>query len=416
MNRMYTKNNISYTLTKVQEQLLDFDIRMFKADGVLCGRLSYAYYNYNMYLLSNKDIYLNKLQEIINEVFSDIENENNYIIADTTLCDGLAGFGFLLSQLHNSNILDDEISNTLDIFSDLSYNCCLKMIESSEFDFFYGAYGLLLFLVENKQYRYCKSILEHLISYAQSNDYLFYNRDEKDTYTRGLNYGFAHGVLSLLNILGSFYQNDIEADKTKTLLIKTIESIDKFSKDHFSPAKYRFTDEHYTYPSFYPYNIYVEETEKSQFMTLDKLQDGIFHFTNRLGWCNSDLGFGFTLYRLGNLLKDDLLLKRAKAICYDTLKRQSFRDCGVNNMYMCHGSAGIAQLYKRIYEQSRDPIFIPPYEFWVNITFEYLCQEMTHELKAEDLNLLSGYLSPMLLLYSYVNDCNSNWDRIFLLS
>lgn len=416
MSHIYTKNKIAATLAKVQDQLLKFDIGLFSTDSVLCGRLSYAYYNYHMHLLSNNDIYLNKLQEIINEVFSDIENKNNYIIIDTTLCDGLAGFGFLLSQLHNANIIDDEISDTLNIFSELSYNCCLKMIEKSEFDFIYGAYGLLLFLLDNKQYKYCKSILEQLISYAQNNDYLFYNRDEKDTYTRGLNYGFAHGILSLLNILGDLHKNGIEADITKNLIMKTINSVDKFSKDHFTPLRYRFTDEHYIYPSFYPYNIYIEEENNSQPMTLEKLNNGVFHFTNRLGWCNSDLGFGFTLYRLGNLLQDNFLLKRAKEICYDTLKRKSFKNCGVNNMYMCHGSTGIAQIYKRIYDQSQDPIFARSYEYWVNITFDYFCQEIKNELKAEDLNLLSGYLSPMLLLHSYANDCESNWDRIFLLS
>ena len=83
---------------------------------------------------------------------------------------------------------------------------------------------------------------------------------------------------------------------------------------------------------------------------------------------------------------------------------------------MCHGSTGVAQLYKRIYEQSNDPIFAKSYEFWVNITFDYFRQEIVNDLDADDLNLLSGYLSPMLLLHSYVGNCDSNWDRIFLLS
>lgn len=415
MNHIYAKQEIANTLTEVQERLLNFDISLFGNDGVLCGRLSYAYYNYSMYLLSNNGVYLNKLQDIINGVFSDIENGQNYIIADSTLCDGLAGFGFLLAQLYESNIIGDEISGTLNVFSELSYSCCLKMIEESEFDFFYGAYGLLLFLLDYKQYEYCKYLLNKILLYAQDNNYLFYNRNEQDTYTRGLNYGFAHGILALLNILGDFYKNGIEVKLVKDLLTKTISSVDKFSKDNFTPSKYRFTNEQYIYPSFYPYNIYVEG-DNSKPMNFAKLNNGIFHFTNRLGWCNSDLGFGFTLYRLGNLLQDDLLLKRAKEISYDTLRRKSFKNSGVNNMYMCHGSTGVAQLYKRIYEQSNDPIFAKSYEFWVNITFDYFRQEIVNDLDADDLNLLSGYLSPMLLLHSYVGNCDSNWDRIFLLS
>lgn len=84
MNHIYTKQEIANTLTEVQERLLNFDISLFGNDGVLCGRLSYAYYNYSMYLLSNNGVYLNKLQDIINGVFSDIENGQNYIIADST--------------------------------------------------------------------------------------------------------------------------------------------------------------------------------------------------------------------------------------------------------------------------------------------------------------------------------------------
>lgn len=162
--------------------------------------------------------------------------------------------------------------------------------------------------------------------------------------------------------------------------------------------------------------IYIDDRIKCKKITIENLKKGIFHYTNRLGWCNSDLGFGFTLYRLGKVLQDESLLKRAKEISYDTIKRQSFINTGVNSMYMCHGSTGIAQLYKRIYELSTDPIYINSYEYWVNITYHYLIKDAKRDINPDDINLLSGYLAPILLLYCYANNCNSNWDKIFLLS
>lgn len=79
-----------------------------------------------------------------------------------------------------------------------------------------------------------------------------------------------------------------------------------------------------------------------------------------------------------------------------------------------HGTGGVALLYKNIFELTDQEIYKKACDYWINETLEYLEVKMDKTFANHDLEILTGWLGPLLLLYDYSYGKVSRWDSFFL--
>ena len=98
-----------------------------------------------------------------------------------------------------------------------------------------------------------------------------------------------------------------------------------------------------------------------------------------------------------------------------TVNRKEYIDTAISDCYICHGSSGVAQLYKKIFEISNKEIYNEAYKHWINITISYMQLEIKKPFSVQDLELLTGWLGPLLTLYSFKGEVKNSWEKVFLM-
>lgn len=141
---------------------------------------------------------------------------------------------------------------------------------------------------------------------------------------------------------------------------------------------------------------------------------------DRLAWCYGDLGVAAALLAAARVearwSKDAVSLARACAL---RPRPPSVRDAGV-----CHGAAGIAHAFNRMYQATGETILRQAALRWLSVTLEMRTEHayggfaafdgVTQAWRA-DPTLLTGTAGVALVLQSMVSDCEPLWDRLLLL-
>jgi lantibiotic biosynthesis protein len=133
--------------------------------------------------------------------------------------------------------------------------------------------------------------------------------------------------------------------------------------------------------------------------------------TSRLAWCYGDLGISAALLwaaraggggPLESGLEDEAILT-----AHRTCSRAP-SDCGVLDAGLCHGSAGLALLYARLYNATGEDRFREHARLWYRGTME--------RRGAGDPGLLTGAAGIGLSLLAGATEIEPGWDRMLLAS
>ena len=211
------------------------------------------------------------------------------------------------------------------------------------------------------------------------------------------NLGLAHGVPGFIALLGRTYSAGIAQDKAKWLLDRAVAWL----------LKQR-----------------LPETSNSCFA--DTISQGAeVRQDCRLAWCYGDAGVVAALL----LAARCTATKSWEAEALDIAQRSARRapeTCGVTDACVCHGSAGLAHIFNRIYQATRDELYAGAARFWLERALQfrepgkgaagYLSWGMganeTIELQPK-LGLIQGIAGVGLVLLAAVSDLEPCWDRVF---
>jgi lantibiotic biosynthesis protein len=91
---------------------------------------------------------------------------------------------------------------------------------------------------------------------------------------------------------------------------------------------------------------------------------------SRLAWCYGDLGISIALYRAALALKEPHLAQQAVAIARRAAQR-SLENSGVRDACLCHGSAGVAHLFNRLYQATGESAFLDAGRTWLRRTLQF---------------------------------------------
>jgi lantibiotic modifying enzyme len=222
-------------------------------------------------------------------------------------------------------------------------------------------------------------------------------RMQTDKYPNGFyNLGVAHGVPGVIALLGRTYSCGIARDKTKWLLERAVTWL----------LKQR-----------------LPAGANSSFA--DVIAQGSPSSDCRLAWCYGDAGIAAALLLAARCTGTKAWEEQALAIAQRSARRGP-ETCGVTDACVCHGSAGLAHIFNRIYQATQDELYADTARYWLERTLQFrepgkgaagyltwgMGEKETVELQPK-LGLIQGIAGIGLVLLAAVSEIEPCWDRVF---
>lgn len=360
------------------------------------GVLLFMFY-YSIFSKRKKYLLLSeKMAENILEMI--VTREEQY-----SFCSGLAGELYLFDFLREARIVDIDIS----IFqSKLEEYLLLRMRQNTQlnkYDFMHGALGIGLYFLKHKTNN--TEILE-LVNYLyntaeidnNSNTFKWNSIIDYEKNNLGYNLSMSHGISSIIIFLLRTLNSGIFDVKINRMLTGAVNYIFSQQKDLSQ------------FGSFFPNYIPLDQQELTT--------------KSRLAWCYGDLGIGVALWQAGKILEDINLKNKGLDILLQSTNRKKIKENFIIDPGICHGTIGVAMIYRRMFIDTRLKEFEMANLYWLNQTLKMAnfkdglagFKSLIHNEWKCDYSLLTGISGIGLVLISYMDNNTQNWDELFLLS
>ncbi len=398
MNRENSNNKIHEKLSEIYSQINssynDSDISI----GMIGGKSGIAMFLFQYYEFFDEKKAAELGLELLYECMQEIEEGNIYFNYST----GLAGFGYVMEYLSRREILDIDTAEILDSFNEYLKKRMYHCLEEGNYDFLHGALGVASYFMKRQKreivFEFVLKLLD--ISKIDENGYRYWENEIKikEGKEKGINFGFAHGLFSIVSFFNRMIESDLFYDQ-KDFLRAKITEINKFIM-----------------------NNKLDMTKSNSFPTWHTQSDKMNY--SRLAWCYGDLPGGIVLLKSASLTDDRELHAEAIEILRKTLKRVNVEQESVHDAGFCHGSSGIAYLYDRIYSLTGINEFLDQANYWMNITLEksvfvdgYAGYKTFHQNEgwSNSIGLLEGISGIGLVLLSKLDRSQSCLDDLFLM-
>lgn len=347
--------------------------------------------------------------EILEEKLIDLNKEINNIKLPT-FCAGLIGVGWYYQFLVNKNILDiSDVNDLLLQIDEIAYNSAISAIKENNHDFLHGAVGQAIYLIERldfnqKAYGYLDEIMQSLYKISKKDERGIYWEEstfylkEHELGKKIINISLAHGLAGKIVLFSKLYKNRVNSKLSKSLLEGSVQFMLNIKNQKGST-------------SVFP--VRIEEKCESNY--------------SRLGWCYGDLGICIALWQAGETLDDEIIKNEAIQVCLHTTHRKEFKDTGVMDAGLCHGTAGVSHIYNRMYHYTGKSEFKEAARYWLKETlnmskFEdglagYKCYSPINDSDwINEYGFLEGLSGIGLALKSSQTDEEPTWDKCLLLS
>jgi lantibiotic modifying enzyme len=386
---------------------LDYYIAETTAPGLLGGytgaALFFAYY----YQLTGKKKYLQKVHQLLERSVQDIAGT----VLPFSHCSGIAGMVWNIQHFTKAGFVSED--GMEDIFEDVDEvlgPAMLEALQQGRHDFLHEGLGIALYFLERAAHPQAKEYLEAVVSILESTAIKTPHGIAWQDHLTGLadrpagevsfNMGLAHGAPAIISILGMIHHKGIAVAQTNDLIRKGISWI---------LAAENSPEEGLT--ALYP-------------VLVDAGLQPLTGKQSRLGWCYGDLGIASLLLNAGTWLQDKTYQEKALQIFHHTLDHRHIKNSHVHDACLCHGSAGIAHIYRRAWLQTKDPVLLTGATHWLQQTllmnthnegpggFRFYGKD-TYE---NSYGILEGVAGIGLSLIAAIDqDTDPAWDRCILL-
>ena len=362
--------------------------------------------------LSYYDNIILQKNEISQRVFQILEYNIQWINSGKkihTLCRGLSGFGWLCEHLRKMDMLSDVDIEFLDDLDPVLYKQMIYDIKHDNYEFLHGAIGVGTYFLsrfdKNKEViGYIKELLTELEQkgiMCESKAVKWVSVLNFETGEKGYDISMSHGMSSIAAFLIRLHQLNFEVERVERLLASTI----------------TYILEQITY----------KEGNISYFPTHSKESNyGLLY--SRLAWCYGDLSIAHVLWRVAILMNNKELENIALKILYFNSNRLDLQSNGICDAGLCHGTAGIAQIFWNMYLNTHINKFKETTEYWIHQTVEMAkYPDGLAGFKAWNANkyggglvnsvgLLEGIAGIGLVLLSQLTEKKLVWDESLMLS
>lgn len=291
--------------------------------GLLSGPLAEVYYQ-NILFSGSK--FKNTFTDELVKIIATIEEEE----VSTCYLDGLSGFGWFLQKCQSKHLLPHslDITELLCQVDEVIIQSTYTDLEDKNFDFFYGAFGHLYYLLSRLEAGI--SIGSHLNNfYVYLNAYLhkdgyYENKKNPDEVELGL----AHGAMAHCLILSKLSAFDHRFGPLADAIVEFVLS------------------------------------NKSGASIPDVIEKGQPLFAP-IRWCHGELGIGYALLTYGRSEKHTRAYAAGVELLAELAKQN---DKSIEMKVVCHGSAGMQLVYGKAFEKTGEKYFLSACQKWDEIT------------------------------------------------
>ncbi|MFB6454989.1 lanthionine synthetase LanC family protein [Chitinophaga sp. Hz27] len=389
---------------KAQEQLEEIHKRIIAVESIndsfLKGKLSLIFYLYHQFQLTHTTNTKTHALQLLKEVVEGLEGAHPRLYG-ASFAHGGAGMAYTLNYLQERKFISFQVKRELAILDKYLLDMAVTQIEEGGIDFLQGGLGILHYFSqrtpEDTVTNYQDILVEKLYQQAEkqhegwwwTNSYSYIKTNERQYIDFGLSHGQSGILLVLLNLLGRSSKNCM-IEEMVTQGIRFIKKhkidIDAINEDY----------------SFFPLIIKRNTNE--------------FSAPNRLAWCYGDLNQVLVFSRAGKLLHDKPLTELAYLIGLHTLMRKDINSTLIKDAGFCHGSAGVAQSYKNLFEATGNLHFQEGYHYWIGQTIEMLDRDLgAGHYEGKEHDLLEGLVGVAFTLMSFVSAQRLDWSAALLL-
>jgi Lantibiotic modifying enzyme len=336
-------NDIKNLLKNIFIELKDSNLTH---PSLLAGRSGIELFNFNylQYQVKNNEI----SPEINFNIDTLIENSIGNI--SSAFCDGKSGINFFFAYLSKCGILSDEDKDYL--CDDDSYlkETSLNMLKVGSYDFLYGALGIAHYILYTKPqkdsqnyFSKCFELLELLSAKSLFKVVVpYFEVQSYKILPEKVNLGIAHGIPAVLKFYLECYKLDILKTKAKQSAYRVI---------NFILGQIRVNA-----VSCFPNVITYNSNEKDD---------------SRLAWCYGDLSIALLMFQAGKLFHDQELENLSLEIMVFNSKRLDDQNTLIRDAGLCHGSAGVAHIFNKMYSYTNIPEFKEAFDVWVKETIRF---------------------------------------------
>lgn len=370
--------------------------------GFLGGSLGLLYYYYHASKVLQNKVLLINAENLLAKVFEDI-NSTAAGMNGPLFGNGAAGFAYTVNYLRLNEFIEFDIEKEFADLEKYLFSAVKDLLVTDDIDYLHGALGIVHYFTTRagnsniiKEYlniltnEICQKAIAHKDGIWFKN-YSLERLKENNT----VDFGLAHGLSGILLILINawpFLNSKEQAEKIIKLGIQYILA-HQFSADNNEVQEY----------SFFPCTLNNDSNELTRI--------------SRLAWCYGDINHVLLLYRAGKLTGSSYYTYKADEIGFQLIERKSVEATMCKDAHFCHGSAGLAQFYKCLYNESGHHKYYEAYEFWINQTLLFVNEDIaSNAYKENPVGLLEGWAGVALVLTEYIHQGPAmNWAKVFLL-
>jgi len=356
-------------------------------------------------LIVSYDKWKNKETEVDLSYYLQTLLDNSIDNQMVTLAQGKSGINWFFQYLSiELDLLEWDICN--EICSDFSYLHKLSLMELSKgnWDCLHGAMGIAycsLYDFKSEYKSYFNDFFSELSKIASANKLtsMFPNYDfESNSFVADeVNFGLAHGITSILKFCIECYKRNICMEEAFELAYQIIDFLIRNTNQN---------KEHSLFPSIFK---------------IGKSKETL----GRLAWCYGDLGVAFILYQSGIALNLPPITTIALEALKHTTIRRSVEQTMIYDAGFCHGSAGVAHIYNKMWHYTNDRIFKDAADYWIQRTLDFAIHEdgvagykmynPQDNTFSKSYGLLEGVAGIGLVLLSYLTG-DFSWDYCIMLN
>lgn len=388
-------NHITSTLEKALQKL-KFPVPFLMGDMI--GACLYFFYHY-------KTFKTNSSLAIANNLLDRILNHKYSIKSKPTYCSGIAGINWFVQHLAQNGFVDVE-DQTFEDTDAILESFVSESLNQGNYDFLHGALGVFYSVLNKKEAQAYYPFLSRTVGCLDqiktecdgSLYWTLYDGLTSKVEKNKANFGLSHGMPAIIALLAKYHQINPQA-----LTYDLIKGGCSFILTKKNPAG--------MYNSIYPYSIDLKKPE---------------YVSSRLGWCYGDLGVAISFLHAYNATHEQQYKEEAVQIINHSVSRRDFQSNDIKDAALCHGTAGIAQIFRKFYHVTGNVELKNTSDFWIDQTLELIKPQpglATGKTKwdtkigyVENYGLLEGLSGVGLALLSAVSADHQPWDEVLLIS
>jgi lantibiotic modifying enzyme len=369
-------------------------------NSLLGGGLGLAHYYFTLYQLFENDEYAEKALDQV-ERAANLQDEDAKVLFGATFSSGGAGLGHTIKTFHNEGLLDMDLEEELNDLDEYLHQSALQMIQQDgNLDFLHGAAGIIHYFthrlpdpsVLERATSLVMAFLEKKITSPHGTWFSSYVMETDDL--SEINFSLSHGQTAFLLILMNAYRKGIQLPEIPLTIESGVNQLLKF-RLYPEPGN--------ELVSFFPSTVKSQNTEEML-------------VSNRLAWCYGDLNMLLLLYEAAAFLNKPEWKTMANEMGVRVVNRKSAAETAVVDAHFCHGSAGLVQTYKRLFELSGEGEYHLAAEYWLEKTLLLVREELGKDFyQAKETAFLEGLPGVNMALAASLSDKHSNWGRFLLL-